>query len=250
MRQIAIGTLAGLALSLAAVQSGAAADLPVKAPRYPAAVMSPTWTGLYIGAHVGAGWETVESDVNASAFGAPGGGTFPISSHQENGFLGGGQIGYNHQVGWAVFGVEGSFSGADISGTAPCITFASCTTKTKWIATATGRIGVTASDNKLLAYVKGGGAWKDTDYSLTASFGGPTTTASASPTRSGWLFGTGVEYGFAPNLSAFVEYNYMDFGKDSISFTANPGGFVTPVNVSDKVHLVKAGLNYRFNWLR
>ena len=42
------------------------------------------------------------------------------------------------------------------------------------------------------------------------------TGASHSQSRSGWTFGAGVEYAFAPNWSAFVEYNHFDFGtKDS-----------------------------------
>ena len=34
----------------------------------------------------------------------------------------------------------------------------------------------------------------------------------ASRTRTGWTVGVGSEWKFAPNWSAFVEYNHADFG--------------------------------------
>src|SRR5215510_11110428 len=95
----------------AVVAAGAAqaADMPVKAPVYAAPF---NWTGFYIGAHVGAGWSTKEwsaPDVNSPEFG-------PAGSYNLNGFLGGGQIGYNWQSGWAVFGIEADASLTDIKG--------------------------------------------------------------------------------------------------------------------------------------
>src|SRR5262245_44114903 len=95
---------------LATVFGGAAqaADLPRKAPP-PLAAAPFSWTGFYIGAHVGAGWGTVESEVPLSQFDRMREkaseyeseiplGVFPVSSHNLNGVLGGGQVGFNYQV--------------------------------------------------------------------------------------------------------------------------------------------------------
>ena len=62
---------------------------------------------------MGAGWGTTETtaDVGTAVapFIAPAALSFslPISSQTVNGFVGGGQIGYNYQVGFVVLGVEG-----------------------------------------------------------------------------------------------------------------------------------------------
>src|SRR5664279_5299245 len=61
----------------------------------------------------------------------------------------------------------------------------------------------------------------------------------------GFTGGAGLEYMFAQNWSAKVEYQYYDFGKTN---------FVTPAvltafgSTRNDEHTVKAGINYRFNW--
>ena len=123
-----------------------AADLAVrKAPPPPAPISS--WTGFYIGAHVGTGWGTTESEFSDIAL--------RISQTSTNGFLGGVQVGYNLQLSPAVvIGVEGDFSGTSIKGTSPCFVVVSCSTDHDWVATLAGRFGVTY--DRALFYVKGG----------------------------------------------------------------------------------------------
>jgi outer membrane immunogenic protein len=83
------------------------------------------------------------------------------------------------------------------------------------------------------------------------------TAASSSQSRTGWTFGAGVEYAFAPHWSAFIEYDYLDFGtRDEnsthvLSLPNNvPARFVIPIqtNVTERFNVVKVGLNYRFDW--
>src|SRR5207247_5109264 len=91
--------LAGVALSALLGGSATAADLAVKAPVYRAPPLVWSWTGFYIGAHIGAGWGTKEWTNNTAPVGIL---TFAFSSdnsHTVNGILGGGQIGYNWQAG-------------------------------------------------------------------------------------------------------------------------------------------------------
>ncbi|HZN28296.1 MAG TPA: hypothetical protein VFB88_02955, partial [Xanthobacteraceae bacterium] len=61
-RHIAAALLSGSLLSLASAAS--AADIPIrKAPPPPPPVFS--WSGLYIGVHIGSAWSTVESNLTA-----------------------------------------------------------------------------------------------------------------------------------------------------------------------------------------
>jgi Outer membrane protein beta-barrel domain len=45
------------------------------------------------------------------------------------------------------------------------------------------------------------------------------TADSSSQWRTGWTFGAGVEYAIAHSCSAFVEYNYLDFGTKAANST-------------------------------
>jgi outer membrane immunogenic protein len=248
MTKILLSTtmLAGLLIAGAAQ----AADMPIKAqPRAPEYF---SWTGFYIGGHVGGTWGTIESAlVDHSA-------SLPISSHTINGFVAGGQAGYNFQVNpWLVFGIEGQISWTDASGRTPCapLSILGCSTDVNWVATLAGRVGFTRGHTML--YVKGGVAWADTDYHV--DFLG-TNFLNASNTRTGAMVGAGVEHAFAPNWSAKIEYNFMDFDTDNLGFGfsgkcgSNMDSTVavqvcrTGINadVTQKMHLIKFGLNYRF----
>lgn len=248
---MSIKLTAGAVVLLASTSIGFAADMAVKAPyAAPAAVWS--WTGFYLGGHVGAGWGTTESTLTAVNPGGIVPGGFPIAQNSRSGFLGGGQIGYNYQSGWAVFGVQGEIAGMDVKGTTPCLGgVASCTAKSDWLGTVTGRLGGVVGD-RTLVYVKGGAAWLHTDHTLgiTAGFGGPgAASISSSSTAFGWLLGLGAEYAFDHNWSAFIEYNYMDFDKKNIVFDFSPFAGVPAtanVDIKNKLSVAKIGLNYKF----
>src|SRR5690606_34623970 len=55
-----------------------------------------SWTGFYIGANAGYGWGE-------------------IADHEPDGWFGGGQIGFNYQVGSMVLGLEADIQGADMN---------------------------------------------------------------------------------------------------------------------------------------
>src|SRR5262245_5401813 len=224
-----------------------AADIAVrKAPPAPVPVFS--WTGFYIGAHIGTGWGTTEAEINNITGLGVGAFVLPVSQTQTNGFLGGVQGGYNWQISpWAVIGVEADFSWTGVKGTSPCLVILACSTDHDWIATVSGRFGVTY--DRALLYVMGGVAWAQTTYSASLNLGGLASfTTSIDETRVGALFGTGIEYAFLPGWSAKIEYNYIDFGKDDFNFPLAIGPIAVNVGtaIREKEHLVKAGLNYRF----
>ena len=193
-----------LAVSALAIStmSASAADLAVKArPLPPPPLPVWSWTGFYVGGHLGAGWSRNEfSEGRLGQEFAPqdfalGTG---LGSHNGLGPLGGFQVGYNWQIpnGPFLFGVEGDFSFADLRGdhqnsssAAAAVTFGcfensfSCSafnllnaqerfsSKVKDTATITARIGVTSGpQDRTLWYVKGGAAWAKTDFADSATF--------------------------------------------------------------------------------
>jgi outer membrane immunogenic protein len=138
-RLLTVATFAGLIAGPAT-----AADLGVYRPA-PAAVVvaAPSWTGIYIGGHVGAGWTTTEWRA-IDLLGAP---PFNMGSQGSvSGFLGGAQVGANYQVDVMVFGIEGDISWTDLSGQT-CLAVAgalTCNSKADRLATLTGRFGIAA----------------------------------------------------------------------------------------------------------
>jgi outer membrane immunogenic protein len=229
-----------------------AADLPVKAT---APAMTPPvplydWTGFYIGGHFGYGWGDSRWTFQHDSFwNIAQGETIDIGP---DGWLGGGQIGFNYQVGHWLFGIEGTFSGANITKTVVSPFFPQFgdteRTKIKSLYTVAGRIG--AVWNQFLFYGKGG--WAGGEVELAARTTGAAWTRSKS--RSGWLVGAGVEYMLMPNIIFGVEYNYIDLGSETYSApNTGPGAagfFPANTGVDDKtrIHTIVGRVSYRFDW--
>jgi len=274
-RELALASVFALALTGAA----GAADLAVKAPVYAPPIPVYSWTGFYLGVGGGTGWGTKEYDWNidstiagvAAQFGGnfPGLGLHSQGTHDINGGFFGGQIGYNYQAGWFVLGVQADAHWANLEGKGNCFALGitNCNAKVESFGSVTGRIG--AAVDRLLVYAKGGWAWESgkSDINILGlggvnipdvGLGYTLNLASAvSEDRSGWTWGAGAEYAFAPNWSAFVEYNYYDFGGETQNYAYSIGvndpafdGLVIPIptQLDEKFHTVKAGINYKFNW--
>ncbi len=263
--------LAATSLSVFAAQSASAADMPLKAPPPPPPVMS--WTGFYLGINGGAGWGTTTSSVDVGKTLALNGINginlvVPLAQTSLNGYLFGGQAGYNYQVGRYLIGVEGDGDWTNISGTSPCVLVFNCSSKVKWTADFTGRIGFLPLQN-LLVYVKGGISWANMDNSFGnsagASIGGIVLTgavnANFNETRAGGLLGIGTEYAIDSHWRAKIEYDYADYGSHSSTVPVTASGsvtfpmgpplvgavtFPTSVQTQLQLHTVKAGVNYSF----
>ena len=248
--------LASVALSLAAT-AAMAADAPVrphkryvKAPIYkaPPMVFIPpayNWAGMYIGGHVG--WGHLRDAATTQTAGAlfAAGAVNTASSDQ---FIGGVQGGYNFMIApHTLLGFEGEFTwltqgySSGIATLAPP-TVLTNTSNPDWVATAAGRLGYT--QDKIMIYAKGGGAWLDSKYGAfqTPAAGIP---FSASNVRTGYIVGGGLEYGFSQNWSAKAEYAFLDFGTNT--YNVGFGGATTPTGIKTEMQQVKLGLNYRLN---
>jgi len=241
MRKSALTLLAAV-IGLAAGQASAA-DLQRRAPAYvpPPAPPPITWTGCYIGGNVGGIFGDHKAD-----FG------FGDHSGDNSGFAGGGQIGCDYQFagGWVV-GFRNMFDGASLSRDRTVVfntgDRARVNIKNDWFDTLTGRIGYVIAPSWLL-YGQGGAAWAKNSADVT--FNGD-DVGNLSKTRTGWTAGGGVEWLFAPNWSAFLEGNYMDFGSNNRNIntalgTACDSGCAFRHKATAATVLV--GVNYRFNW--
>jgi outer membrane immunogenic protein len=236
MKRIALAA----AISLSAT-AALAADLPAPPPpQAPAAyvpVAAPVynWGGIYVGINGGYGFGSSAW----SPAGTTGTGNFDI-----NGGLVGGTVGANFQTGQFVFGIEGDIDWSDINGSttiAGCNGGLGCTFQTQndWLGTVRGRVGY--AFDRLLIYGTAGGAFGD----IKANFTTPGFAASATNTQFGWTAGGGVEYGITENITARVEYLFVDLSNSSVSCTA-PGCPVASVPVSFDASLVRAGVNFKF----
>ena len=147
MKRLFLSGVSVTACVFGVVSIASATDLALPARPYYKAPPAPllfSWTGCYIGGHVGAGWDTKTTwtDLGDNAF--------DNTSYSIAGVIGGAQGGCDYQFAsqW-VLGFEGAWSGADIRGTGPLpdvVEPGTFETRINSIATVTGRLGFVPVD--------------------------------------------------------------------------------------------------------
>ena len=262
MKKILLSSVALVGLTAGAF----AADLPSRrmAPAPYVAVPVFTWTGFYVGVNAGYGFSDSNND-NNNTFGTFGSGTFvpagtfaatpattgfvnPIfgtgtNNDNNGGFVGGGQIGYNYQVGQVVFGVEADIQYADfgrdrnnifgagtLGGPATATftpfagspgapagyvpQFSDTRNNIEWFGTVRGRLGY-AWDRALL-YATGGFAYGGGGNNNRNNFVGFNTfnNNNDDDIRGGYVVGGGLEYAFTNNWTAKIEGLYVSLDRD------------------------------------
>jgi outer membrane immunogenic protein len=280
IRRILLASAGAVALSGAAL-----AAEPAAAPPPPPYVPLP-WTGFYVGLNAGYEWS---NSVSVDSTGAPlfsdptgayqtalvgvGTASLPVKN---NGFIGGGQVGYNFEFpNHTVASLEGDVQG--LAGTNSTVTRASfipvpgiadsyttaltASNKLDFLATIRGRYGYLFTPT-LLVYGTGGVAAGSTSTSAaflaTERLGLPAVFGSSnlSTTTVGWTAGGGVEWMFLPNWTFKVEYLYYQLAKTTSSFgylTQNVAGVpfasaLTHFTIRPQGSVIRAGINYLFNW--
>lgn len=211
-----------------------AADMPMPAPAPPPLYLPEArvynWTGFYVGINGG------------GAFGLsnwtsppPATGNFTVS-----GGLVGGTVGANYQLGSVVFGLEADADWSNISGTTFNTSCAGvgCQTNSDWLATVRGRVGY--AWDRVLVYGTAGGAFANVQ--AAAGF-----LPFSNSTQVGWTAGAGVEYAFAPNWTAKVEYLFVDLGNASCG-PASCGTLTGNTTVTLNENVIRGGVNFKFGW--
>jgi outer membrane immunogenic protein len=275
MKKVAAISAIALAMSMG---WALAADLPSrKAPVYVPLPPPLVWTGFYAGLNLGGGWSSNNNNQGSAywdpnwAFGASGilpqPGTpnlfFLPNSNQNNGsnggVVGGGQVGYNFQFNPSiVIGAEADFQGSSISSNNnnsgasfyPSPFFTPGTTAMNGILVPVSAINNGNRALNWIGTVRGRAGWLFNPSMLvygTAGFAfGGVQAWGYNDTRTGWTAGGGLEWMFAPRWSATVEYLYVDLssgGNNNNGFGWNWGYRFHP-----QANIVRAGVNYHFNW--
>ena len=225
--------------------------MPVKAPWQVPVVQAYDWTGLYVGGHSGyAG--------GRSNWSSPPGLSSSLGLFQSSdiftgsgSYFGGLQIGYDYMLpSRVVLGaqLDASFPGFprnDISlggisiFSTPEIGLASYSENVLHSGTLRARVGYAPAN--WLVYATGGFAWTYDQLTLT-QLADDTTIDSPFLWRLGWAAGGGIEYAFAPNWTANVEYLFTKYGNSSVMFPNAGLQFTSDFSLQQ----VRAGLNYRF----
>ena len=124
-----------------------------------------------------------------------------------------------------------------------------CRTELDWVGTVAGRIGY--AFNNVLLYAKGGVAFANEEYSFCPHrhrlLRDRPRPSGDDPDRLDGRRGRRIR--LHPELVGKVEYNFMDFGADVLNLRIRrPRADLTAIDIDQQIHVVKAGINYRFNW--
>jgi outer membrane immunogenic protein len=260
MKTRVLSLLASAAALAIVTSSASAADLPAQTAPPPPIDSVPlfTWTGFYVGVNAGWGWRNGDNETVflSPGAGTPGlAGTLNFPGGDDGGFTGGGQIGYNYQMGSFVLGVETDIQWAD-TGNDSGVVFIPATgfvgtfvpgefrsNAPDWFGTLRARVGVAI--DRVLIYGTGGLAYTEDN--------------------TGWVLGGGVEWALPTNWNMFgtsavtfgLEGLWLNIDRDN-DF-AGPIGTFTPVglpqvavfaprtgNNDNEFGVVRAKLNFKF----
>lgn len=169
---------------------------------------STSWTGAYVGGHVGAAMPSAN----------------PFKGGK--GLALGAQAGYDYDLGQAVVG--GEIEATHLGDTRARVPGGNL--KERWRAAVKAKAGVKLDET----LVYGTAGITATSLRDSGNVIGPDSM------KGGYLLGVGAEHRFTSQISGKVEYNYV--ATDDVRTFAN--GTASRTDLSD--HVIKGGVNYRF----
>lgn len=218
------------------------------------AVTSPVqagdWTGAYAGLNAGYIWGDATTTDDVKDWGKDPKFVGPFNN-SVGGFVGGGTLGYNFQVGRFVVGPEIDLDYADLSGSIK--TPSSQSGNHQNISLDGGFLGTFGAragfliDPATLIYAKGGFALYTGEATQTTTAEGYQTHGT--DTFTGFVVGGGVERKLTENVSLKIEFQHYEFSTetgDQTSLTDAPIGHVYENHTDLTADSVRVGLNYKF----
>lgn len=196
------------------------------------------FTGLYLGASVG--YTRSNATVTPLTAGAN---SFTVSPKGPDGSA---FVGYAHQFGGFVVGIEGEYDLDNVADDTTIVVGGS-NTQTKLSLSGGERIRARLgyAFDKLLAYVSGG--WTEVNAKLSVeSQNAPGQAANSTTHVKGWNAGAGAEYAFTPNLLGRVEYIYDRFDDTTFGTSTSNPFFVDRKVSSFDAHSVRIAASYKF----
>ncbi|MBU3030913.1 outer membrane protein [Paracoccus marinaquae] len=208
------------------------------APVEPAPVMAPValpespsdWAGGYVGGSIGYGWT---SDEDLRVDGAAGS-TTP-GSLEMDGAVYGLHTGYRWQNQNWVYGVEGSVLGGNLDDSLDSNGY-TAEQEMKYAVSLKGQLGYLVNPATLV-YGSVGVAHGKFDVAYNGAAG----MVDSDFSRTGYSLGLGVERKLNDNWSLRGDYEYMNFGDETVRGTAGSSATFEP-----ELHKVSMGVNYRF----
>jgi outer membrane immunogenic protein len=200
------------------------------------------WSGVYVGGQIGGFWSNIDgSFVN-----------FPGVSFNSgpSGGIGGAVLGFQHEIGPIVLGVEGDYLDTfDDDGSDTCHPLAGCVAG----ATSQGKIGrmwtvgprLGWDSGRWLPYVTGGYA----TAAIRNTFADSAATNISDNRFQGWYIGGGIDMALSGNWKLGVEYRHYEFDDKSITPILNLTGAPLPLNrwtLDPDADSVTARLTYVF----
>ena len=205
------------------------------------------WGGAYVGANLGVVWSGSELAANHVNF-ISDTGTYHNSTNQAD-VNPGLQFGYLHHLdnNWVLGGEadfsypssDSQFSVANTTGTA--IDRFSIRNDLQ----GSLRIRAGYAFGRFLPFVTAGVSFG----SMGLAYNGGDNAYAKTTTQTGWVLGSGVEYGFLDNLSARLEYLYTDYGNalnlglPVVSGVTDPSG---AAHSTLYTNVLRVAVNYRF----
>ncbi len=193
--------------------------------------MATNWTGFYLGGYVGGGGIVNE----LSAIGAP----VSFNGIGGEGFLGGGFIGYNHQMSdKLVLGIQADVAGTNLETklNIPSIPL-TLSASPDYMVSISGRAGWLVSPETMLYGLAG---WTHSEYRTKITFIRG-QTLKAHQNYDGFHVGAGIETKLTENLTARAEYRYVDFGREDWGTGV--------LKVAPSAHIGMVGLAWNFGGL-
>ena len=212
----------------------------------PLPVAAYNWTGLYAGGSAGSTWAREPWKFVPS-------GTFVDDTVA--GYLYGGQVGYNHQFGSLVVGIEGDYSWTNAKGGQSCpnANLFTCGGETDNLGSIAGRVGY--AWGRALFYGKAGWATAEVapkghqntgGIPLLPGLGTLVTPVNSSQRLDGITYGAGMEFALTNYVSAKAEW--MHYSLDHERFQVSSGPEFADIKADG--NLVRIGINVHLNPMR